>query len=105
LDRTPDCNVLRIYKNNMEYNDKIKKERIQLAMMIGIYLAIIIMIIAIIVLIKNIEEIKTDPIVYGLEKKGYEICSCYDMKGNSYDFNSEGYIQKEKYGWNIQLDN
>lgn len=87
----------------MEHTNKIKRERIQLAMMIGMYLAIILLLIAIIVIVKNVKELKSDPIVYGIEQKGFAVCSCYDMKGNSYDYNSTGSINKERFGYNIQL--
>lgn len=89
----------------MEHNDKIKRERIQLAMMIGIYIAIALMIFAIIVLAKNVKEIKSDPIVYGIEAHGFEVCSCYDRNGNSYDYNSTGQIQQQQGGWNMDLSN
>ena len=55
-------------------------------------------------MVKNVREIKTDPISYGIEKKGLEICSCYDKVGNSYDYNSEGQIFKQRNGWNINFN-
>lgn len=85
--------------------EKKKQERIQLAMAVGIYLAIIIMLVAIIILAKNINEIKTDPIVYGIQKHDYLICSCYDKVGNNFDFNADGYIPKVNGGFNIQIPN
>ena len=88
----------------MEHTNKIKQERIQIAMMIGIYLAIIFLLVAIILIWKNIEEIKTDPIVYGLEKQGYTLCSCYDVQGNKFNFNGDGYIQEQEPGFNLYLD-
>jgi len=88
----------------MEYINKISKEKIQLAMVIGIYLAIILLLVAIIVLVKNVKEIKSDPISYGIEQKGFRICSCYDMKGNSYDYNATGVIPKKNYGWNLNFE-
>jgi len=88
----------------MEYTNKMKKqEKIQLAMVIGIYLSIIILLIAIIVVVKNTGEIKSDPIVYGIQKHDYLICSCYDQQGNNFDFNQEGYIPKKEYGWGLNL--
>ncbi len=87
----------------MEHNDKIKQERIQLAMIIGIYLAIAILLVAIIVMVKNINEIKTDPIPYGIEKKNLLVCSCYDKQGQSVDYNSTGQIPKQTNGWNLEL--
>ena len=46
-------------------------------MMFGLYLAIALFIFATVVLIKNVEEIKTDPIVYGMEKHEFNSCVCY----------------------------
>lgn len=80
-----------------------KREKIQLAMVIGIYLAIILLIIVTIVLVKNIKEIQTDPISYGVDKKGFAICTCYDYEGRSFDYNSEGVIPRKEYGWNFKI--
>ena len=88
----------------MEYINKIKQEKIQLAMVIGIYLAIALLLVAIIVIVKNVKEIKSDPISYGIEKKGFVICSCYNMNGISYDYNSTGVIPKTNMGWNYNLE-
>jgi len=88
----------------MEHTNKMKKqEKIQLAMVIGIYLSIIILIIAIIVVVKNADAIKSDPIIYGIQKHNYLACSCHDNQGNSFDFNSEGYISKKEHGWELNL--
>jgi len=103
LDRNTDCNGLCHCKNNMEYNDKVKRERIQLATMIGVYLAIILLLVAIIVLVKNVQEIKTDPIMYGMEKNDFVICSCYHMNGDSYDYDATGLIVKKSGGWNVEF--
>lgn len=46
-------------------------------MLFGIYLAIALFVFAILVLVKNVEEIKTDPIVYGMEKHEFSSCVCY----------------------------
>lgn len=87
----------------MEHTNKIKQERRQLAMVIGMYLAMILLLIALIVIVKNVKELKSDPIVYGIEQKGFAVCSCYDYRGNSYDYNSTGAIPTKSYGYNIQL--
>lgn len=80
-----------------------KNDKYRLAMVIGIYLAIVVLLIAIIVMIKGIDEIRTDPIVYGIEKHEYAICSCYDKQGNGFDFNEDGYIPKRDGGLNVPL--
>jgi len=90
--------------NKITMENKISKEKIQLVTLIGIYLAIILLLIAIIVLVKNIQEIKSDPISYGIEKHNFNICVCYDMNGNSYDYNATGVIPKKVYGWNINFE-
>lgn len=89
----------------MEHTNKITKEKIQLATVIGIYLAIILLLVAIIVLVKNVKEIKSDPIVYGIKQKDFRICSCYNMNGVSYDYNSTGLIPKTSQGWNYNFIN
>ena len=87
----------------MEHTNKMKQERIQLLMLIGMYLSMFLLLVAIIVMVKNVNELRTDPISYGIEKKEFAICSCYDMKGNSYDYNSTGVIPRTQNGFNIQL--
>lgn len=87
----------------MEHTNKMKRERIQLLMMVGMYLSMLLLLVAIIVMVKNVNELKSDPIVYGIEKKNFMMCSCYDMKGTSYNYNAEGIIPDESYGFNIQL--
>lgn len=104
MDRGPNNNGICHLENNMEHTDKIKKqERLQIVIAIGIYLAIILLLIAIIAVVKNANEIKLDPIIYGVQKHEYAICSCYDKQGNNFDFNSEGYIPKKNFGWNLNL--
>ena len=81
-----------------------KQQRIQLAMVIGIYLCIALLLTAIIVMVKNVNEIKSDPIIYGIDKKNFAMCSCYSNDGNSYNYNSTSQIFREKdVGWNIDL--
>ncbi|KKN48523.1 hypothetical protein LCGC14_0652160 [marine sediment metagenome] len=47
-------------------------------MMVGLWLGIILFLLAIIALAKNIEEIKTDPIIYGMKKHEFTSCTCFD---------------------------
>jgi len=82
----------------------MNKDKIQLAMMIGIYLSIILLLLAIIVIVKNVNEIKSDPISYGINQKGFEVCSCYNSAGQSYDYDSNGPIVTINYGWNLNLE-
>ena len=83
----------------MEHPNKVKKEvNLQVLMLIGIYLAIALLLIAIISLLKNVEEIKANPIAYGIEKGGLSYCACYDNHGGIYDFDAAGQIEKTEYG-------
>ncbi len=50
-------------------------------MMIGLYLGLILFLLAVMALIKNVREIKTDPIIYGMEKHGFSSCTCYEPSG------------------------
>ena len=86
----------------MEHTNKISEERIRIAMVIGIYLAIILLLVTVVVLVKNVKEIKTDPIAYGIEKKGFEVCTCYAKGGLSYDYDENGVI-RPGIGWNYNL--
>jgi hypothetical protein len=88
----------------MEHTNEIKQEdkksrslAINVAFIFSIFLICFIMIIAIIVLIKNVEEIKKDPIIYGMEKVGYDMCGCSgeNVEGNIYtlaDYNELNYV-------------
>ncbi len=70
-------------KMNMEnkkedvYRFRISEQKYRLIMIVGLYIAIIVFILAIIALAKNIEEIKTDPIIYGMDKHNFNSCTCY----------------------------
>ena len=59
----------------------MKEETYRLIMMVGLYIGIILFLVAIIVLVKNINEIKTDPIIYGMNKHDFPSCVCYDTIG------------------------
>lgn len=59
----------------------MKEEKYRLIMIVGLYLGIILFILAIILLAKNIQEIKTDPIIYGMEKHEFNSCTCFDVDG------------------------
>jgi len=53
----------------------------RLVMVGGLYLGIILFVLAIILLGKNIEEIKQDPIIYGMDKHDFNMCTCYQPDG------------------------
>ena len=46
-------------------------------MMILMVLGMVLFLIAIILLYKNIEEIRNDPIIYGMEKHEFSSCTCF----------------------------
>ncbi len=98
MDWITDCFGLRIFQNNMEYTNKISKEKIQLIMVVGIWIACILLLIAIIVLVKNINEIESDTISYGIEKKDINICNCYSKTGTKYVYNATDPVQTINYG-------
>ena len=62
-------------------NKMNRSEKIQIAFLILIAIAISFLIIAIIVIIKNIEEIKSDPFELGIKKTDIESCSCFHEDG------------------------
>lgn len=55
---------------------RVSEEKYRLIMIVGLYLGIILFLLALIVLIKNVEEIKNDPLIYGMEKHEFNSCSC-----------------------------
>jgi len=59
----------------------MKEQTYRIIMIIGLYLGIILFLIAIIALAKNIQEIKTDPIIYGMDKHDFVSCMCYMEDG------------------------
>ncbi len=61
----------------------MKESTYRMIMMIGLYLGIILFVLAIIALAKNIEEIKNDPILYGMDKHGFNFCTCSNEEGQS----------------------
>lgn len=73
----------------------MKEETYRMIMMIGLYLGIILFLIAIILLAKNVEEIKTDPIIYGMDKHNFNRCTCYDDLGRYTSIKSEDYQEIE----------
>jgi len=53
----------------------------RLVMVGGLYLGIILFVLAIILLGKNVQEIKSDPILYGMDKHDFNACTCYQPDG------------------------
>lgn len=59
----------------------MEEKNYRLIMITGLYLGLILFVLAVMVLSKNIEEIKTDPIIYGMEKHEFNSCMCYMEDG------------------------
>ncbi len=72
----------------MEPNDtKItRKEIIQIAFTIVLAITVGVLLFTVIVVIKNIEEIKSDPVNYAIENTPLESCSCFDGEGNYHNY-------------------
>ncbi len=81
MDWSSNNNGLRSIKHILEHTKKMKEETYRKIMIGGLYLGIILFLLAIISLSKNIEEIRTDPIIYGMEKHQFNSCTCYDLNG------------------------
>ncbi len=60
-------------------------------MIIGLYLGIILFLLAGVVLLKNIEEIRTDPIIYGMVKHDFNSCSCIETGGRTTTINIDDF--------------
>jgi predicted nucleic acid-binding Zn ribbon protein len=89
---TTDNNSLCSNKNNMEHLNEIERTRNKnVLMIVAAYLAIILLLVSIIVIVKNIEEIRSDGISYGMRKNDFTLCTC-SRDNNIYYFNQSGYI-------------
>lgn len=55
----------------------MKEETYRTIMMVLMVIGMILFLVAIITLSKNIQEIKTDPIIYGMEKHEFKSCTCF----------------------------
>lgn len=74
----------------MEHNDQeIKKPKrtiIHVVFLVLLAIAIFAIIFAVVTLLKNIEEIKIDPINYAINKTSLESCTCVDQSGQTVFF-------------------
>ena len=83
-------------------NTKISKrvsEKMQVAILIVTVLAICLFIIAIIVLVKNVDEIKQNPIDYGIDKYGFDMCTCTGQGAMFQDFYGSKQKQEVMKDW------
>ncbi len=74
---------------------KISEDSYRLIMIAGLWVGIILFLFAIIALAKNIEEIKNDPIIYGMEKHEFVSCQCLNKDFQTTNINLNDYISKE----------
>ena len=59
----------------------MKEDKFRLLMVAAVYISIILFVLGIILLAKNVREIKEDPIIYGMEKHNFNMCTCYKPDG------------------------
>lgn len=70
-------------------NTKINKglsEKLQIAILVLTVVFICLLIIAIIVLVRNVDEIKQNPIDYGIDKYEFDSCTCFSSDNSFKDF-------------------
>lgn len=76
------------HSDHMEVPHKMSAtERNQVIMIVLTSIAIILLLATLIYLVKNVDEIKSDAIIYGMEKEGYNTCSCSLANGRSVIYN------------------
>lgn len=65
------------------------KDKIQIASLILIAIFIVALIVAIVVLVKNADEIRSDPVQYAIDNDFYNSCSCSSDEVGFINFNKE----------------
>lgn len=94
----------------MEHTNEIKEDKndkknlaISVAFIVAIFLMCFLLVLTIIVLLKNIEEIKTDPILYGMEKSGYNMCGCSgdNIDGHIYTIGVPAIINSNELNYQV----
>lgn len=75
----------------------MKNETYRILMTVGLYLAIAVLLLTLIVIVKNVNEIKSDPIVYGINKNLYQSCSCHTSEGKYLMYDSEGFVMVNEF--------
>lgn len=90
--------------------EETKKERknlnlvIRILTLLAMWVFIFLMIYMIILVVKYKDEIRLDPLVYGMKAHNYTDCSCLDLKGNLWQSNGEqGFIHFEGETTNLGL--
>lgn len=93
----------------MENNDLEKKEKQEklfwIIQNLGIFVLIILAVTLLIIFLTHIKEIKTDPLIYGLEKHGYTDCVCTDDDGRMwYQDNERNMFVSKKINNNFPIE-
>lgn len=73
-------------------NEEVKMtraEKIQISFLVLTMVLICVMIVAIAVLVKNVDEIKSFPVQYAVDKGLVNSCTCSDASGNTQYFGNE----------------
>ncbi len=78
-----------------EHKEKNKKMIIQVLFLIFLAIAITAMISTTVILIKNKDIIKQDPLRYGMEVHGFESCQCLDYQGIQWYSEGPGFANKK----------
>lgn len=73
----------------MESGNMKREEKIQLASMIALFIFIALLVFTIVLLVKNINLLKDNPIDYGIQNSNLEICSCSSKTGQLYVFGGD----------------
>lgn len=83
-------------------NTKVNKglsEKLQISILILTVIAICLFIIAIVVLVNNIDEIKQNPIDYGIDKYEFDSCTCFSGDFGFQDFYGSKNKEEVIYNW------
>lgn len=68
-----------------------RQEILQIIFNLLLVVIICIFIFTTVILVKNINLIKTDPLVIGMEKHNFSSCNCYDNDGLLWISNGQGF--------------
>ena len=65
------------------------KDKIQIAALVIISVLIVVLIMTVVVFAKNVDEIKSNPVQYSIDKDFYSSCSCVEDGVGVIEFNKE----------------
>lgn len=78
------------------YEKEKNRKLISILFLIFIAIAVIAMVVAITILVKNKDLIKSDPLRYGMETHGFVSCQCSDDKGQIWFSEADGFVNRRK---------